>query len=50
MGAGILRYKFNKCDHKKAHSNTLSAYINPAVLRPKLPPLTHDPQDPLNPL
>lgn len=28
-GVTILRYKFNKCDHKKPIQNTLRAYINP---------------------
>lgn len=30
-GATILRYKFNKCDHKKPIQNTLRAYINPLL-------------------
>lgn len=31
-GVTILRYKFNKCDHKKPIQNTLRAYINPHTL------------------
>lgn len=34
-GATILRYKFNKCDHKKPIQNTLRAYINPQLRKGK---------------
>lgn len=35
-GATILRYKFNKCDHKKPIQNTLRAYINPRLRKEKV--------------